>query len=350
MTLPADTPQGYLRCAEAVTLSPGEDMAVLLLLKPSCETARFYLDKPVALLPGQCFAVLPAGNQCTVLWKADAPLEPVETITPPACPSMLPSVVLEQLYTAFEQSHPPGFFFAGERHQPYELVYICQGVLHNLVGGQDYILHTNEALVIPPDKWHAQYGMADQPVRFITVSFSCRKPLPEKLLLRVLPEQQTTTEQIRSILHDMSEQCDCSNDLLLSGVQLLLARYASRQSNRREGPSPASLRNENQILDHALEYIAGHIYERITVGTLAKHCSVSTAYLSLLFGRHLHVSPAAYVLHARLEESCYLLRSGSMAMGQIAAQLCFSSPQHFSSAFKRQYGMTPSAYAHGVLR
>lgn len=62
------------------------------------------------------------------------------------------------------------------------------------------------------------------------------------------------------------------------------------------------------------------------------------------------MAPAAYMLRARLEESCILLRSGAMTMNQIAAQLCFSSPQHFSAAFKRQYGMPPSVYAKQAVQ
>ncbi len=343
MSLRSDGPHGYVRCPSSVRLCPGEDMAVLHLLRPSGEAVSFYLDKAAVLLPEQIFAVVPVGQRCTVLWEAGSPVEPVGRAAPPA-PVLTPSIALEQLYTLFDQSQPPDFFFAGERHRPYELVYVRQGVLHNLVGGQDYVLRANEALVIPPDRWHSQYGDADKAVRFVTASFSCRKPLPEQLLLRVLPEQPAVSEQLRALLLRIDGKNAHNGDLLLSGIQLLLAHCACGLSACREGPRPDSLRNENQLLDKALEYIAGHTHQRTTVAQLARHCSVSPAYLSLLFQRRLHIAPGAYMLRARLAESCLLLHSGVMTVGQIAAQLCFSSPQHFSAAFKRQYGMTPSAY------
>ena len=244
---------------------------------------------------------------------------------------------------------PTGFLFAGERHQPYELVFVCQGSLHNVVGGQDYVLHANEALVIPPDQWHMQYGEADRPVRFVTVTFSCRQPLPRCLVLRVLPEQMAAAEQMRALLRTLQQPGAYGGDLMLSGVQLLLAQYANGLPRGREGQRPDSLRNENQILDRALEYVAGHTRQRTSVEQLAKHCSVSAPYLSLLFQRHLHIAPGAYMLRARLAESCLLLQNGTGTMGQIADQLCFSSPQHFTAAFRRQYGVTPSAYTkiHG---
>lgn len=334
----------FVACQETVALGPGEDMAVLQILRPADAPVSFYLDKPVLLSPEQPFAVLPMEERCSVRWDAAAPLVPVDHAAPRLDPVLTPSIDLERLYTFFDQSQQPGFFFAGERHQPYELVFVRQGVLHNLVGGQNYVLHANETLVIPPDQWHVQYGEADQAVRFVTVTFSCGRPLPEALCLRVLPEQMAAAEQMRSLLRSLREPGPHSGDLLLSGVQLLLASYACTLPQGREGQRPDSIRNENQILDRALEYAAGHTHARTTVEQLAKHCSVSAAYLSLLFQRHLHISPGAYMLRARLAESCLLLQSGAGSMSQIASLLCFSSPQHFSAAFKRQYGVAPSAY------
>lgn len=342
--LQADAPLQYVSCSETVKVGPGENMAVLLLPQASGTLMNFYLDKPVALKPHTPFAVLPIDNQCSVLWEAGAPLIPLEQPVPQPQPILTPSIDLEQLYTFFDQSQPPGFLFAGERHRPYEFVFVRQGILHNVVGGQDFALRANEALIIPPEHWHIQYGEADRPVRFVTVTFSCRQLLPPCVLLRVLPEQMAAAEQMRALLRILQEPGSDHGDLLISGVQMLLAYYACRSPQGREGPRPDSLRNENQILDRALEYVAGHTHERTSVEQLAKHCNVSAAYLSLLFQRHLHIAPGAYILRTRLAESCLLLRNGTGNMCQIASLLCFSSPQHFSAAFKRQYGMTPSAY------
>ena len=102
--------------------------------------------------------------------------------------------------------------------------------------------------------------------------------------------------------------------------------------------------------DSYFDYAESFLNNGISVEQLAKHCSVSAAYLSLLFQRHLHIAPGAYILRTRLAESCLLLQNGADSIGQIASLLRFSSPQHFSAAFKRQYGMTPSAYVreHGA--
>lgn len=64
-------------------------------------------------------------------------------------------------------------------------------------------------------------------------------------------------------------------------------------------------------------------------------------YYQLFFNR----SPKAELLEARLERARYLLRVEAMPVGQAAAQSGFTNLSHFTRYFKKECGMTPSAYA-----
>lgn len=64
-------------------------------------------------------------------------------------------------------------------------------------------------------------------------------------------------------------------------------------------------------------------------------------YYQLFFNR----SPKAELLEARLERAKYLLRVEAMPVGQAAAQSGFTNLSHFTRYFKKECGMTPSAYA-----
>ena len=65
------------------------------------------------------------------------------------------------------------------------------------------------------------------------------------------------------------------------------------------------------------------------------------SYYQLFFNR----SPKAELLEARLERAKYLLRVESMPVGQAAAMSGFANLSHFTRYFKKECGMTPSAYA-----
>ena len=64
----------FYRCAAPVVLAPGEGMAVLQLVCDE-QTAEFYMDKPVELLPGVQFAVVSIDGPCAVRYRASMPLQ-----------------------------------------------------------------------------------------------------------------------------------------------------------------------------------------------------------------------------------------------------------------------------------
>ncbi len=67
-------------------------------------------------------------------------------------------------------------------------------------------------------------------------------------------------------------------------------------------------------------------------------------YYQLFFNR----SPKAELLEARLERARYLLRVEAMPVGQAATQSGFTNLSHFTRYFKKECGMTPSAYAQNT--
>ncbi|MGM9557011.1 MAG: helix-turn-helix domain-containing protein [Oscillospiraceae bacterium] len=339
----------FYRCAAPVVLAPGEGMAVLQLVCDE-QTAEFYMDKPVELLPGVQFAVVSIDGPCAVRYRASMPLQREPELRARPLPLLQPKISVRQICTIYLQEHGPGFFFAGERHRPYELAYVSHGALHVLSGGQELTLRQNEAMIIPPDCWHVQFGGNTEPCSFLVATFFCAQPLPQTLLLRKFPERRTTTELMRGLARQIDTEQPYQADLLITALQALLVRYATDAAGTQSEtvPIPSTLKGENQIISRAVEYVAEHTGERITVTELARVCCVSPAYLSLLFQRHLGSAPGAYMLRVRLERSRQMIRSGAGSMAQIAQALCFSSAQHFSTAFKRQYGVSPKEYAKGL--
>ena len=338
------------RSEDNVVLAPSEGMTAIQLLGEDGNVASFYLDKAVMLKPQQPFALYPLNGSSKVRINSKTQLVPMEEGVPSPLQPLSDMFSLRQLCTLFFQEHGPEFFFSGEQHSAYELICVTQGQLHVLAGGQEYTLRQHEALVIAPDLWHIQYGEKDQGVAFLVTSFLTEEPLPEKMLLRILPERYRTRELTEMILYESKKQAAYQDDLLVSLLQNLLIRYA-RFSDGNEDlavRTPAAVKNDNQVIDRAVQYAAESIFKKSSVQQMARYCGVSTAYLSMLFQAHLGTSPGAYMLRARLEESRNMIRSGAGNMAEIAEQLHFSSAPHFSAAFRRQYGMTPTAYAKGV--
>lgn len=104
-----------------------------------------------------------------------------------------------------------------------------------------------------------------------------------------------------------------------------------------------------QLLIHhpltpALRHIAKHFEEDIDLMQLSELCSVSISHFIRSFKRYTNCTPHEYLLSYRLRQSKQLLSTSSKSMEEIAEICGFNSASHFSRAFKKQEGKTPSEF------
>ena len=85
----------------------------------------------------------------------------------------------------------------------------------------------------------------------------------------------------------------------------------------------------------------------LSVETLCGHLHLSPTYFSTLFKRETGMSFTAYVTQMRMERAAALLRSTDEKTYLIAEQTGYLDPNYFSYVFKRHFGLTPSKYRAG---
>lgn len=89
-------------------------------------------------------------------------------------------------------------------------------------------------------------------------------------------------------------------------------------------------------------YILEHASEKLTAEGVARHFNYSPSYVEKLLRRHYGTSFRQLILETRLQNALWLLENTSDSCVQIAAALGFYSSQHFTQAFKKRFGRTPS--------
>ncbi|MCI8809861.1 MAG: response regulator transcription factor [Oscillibacter sp.] len=105
------------------------------------------------------------------------------------------------------------------------------------------------------------------------------------------------------------------------------------------------------LIERAKDYIAGHYAdEQLSVESLCSHIHLSPAYFSTLFKRETGISFTAYVTQVRMEEAVRLLRETDEKTYRIAEQTGYSDPNYFSYVFKKRYGVSPSKFRAGLKK
>ena len=97
---------------------------------------------------------------------------------------------------------------------------------------------------------------------------------------------------------------------------------------------------------HVLAAVAAmedHVADPLTLDQLALIAGVSARQLNRLFNRALGRSAAGYYRDLRLAVGLGLVQGSAMPVGDIARATGFAHGGHFSAAFARRYGTSPSA-------
>ncbi|BFM20263.1 helix-turn-helix transcriptional regulator [Gilvimarinus japonicus] len=81
----------------------------------------------------------------------------------------------------------------------------------------------------------------------------------------------------------------------------------------------------------------------------AELCHLSPSYFSRLFKSVFRYSYSEYGIRHRLYSAARLLVQSELSITDIAYELGFSSPSHFISLFKKQFGVTPKKYHDQVV-
>jgi transcriptional regulator GlxA family with amidase domain len=77
---------------------------------------------------------------------------------------------------------------------------------------------------------------------------------------------------------------------------------------------------------------------------MARELRVSYSSLRHAFQQHTGFSPYQYQLQLRLDKAKSLLNSTPQSVKEIATQVGFDCPYHFSTLFKRKTGRSPVAW------
>ena len=91
-------------------------------------------------------------------------------------------------------------------------------------------------------------------------------------------------------------------------------------------------------------YVIKHYTNARNVEELAKLCDLSVRSFTRKFKAHFDDSPYRWILRQKANQIKTLLADKKISLQSIIKEYGFSSPAHFTTYCKKQFGVTPSAY------
>lgn len=237
----------------------------------------------------------------------------------------------------------------------YEVHYTRTGRGTVEVNGQVYDIEPDVLYITGPGVTHAQYSEKSNPVLEYCLYLKCEQKAPspsDPLSIfaktpfwfgkdegRLFPLLESLIEENRHPREDAWEM----SETLLRMILLRLARIYREQETEKPIPSPDSLANLASLIPE-IEDAFFYSYRTLTLEELSDRLSLSTRQTQRLLQAYFGKSFSQKKTEACMAEAVQCLLQTDKSITEISDFLGFSSMEHFSAAFKRHTGKTPSRY------
>jgi AraC family transcriptional regulator len=172
--------------------------------------------------------------------------------------------------------------------------------------------------------------------------------------LALIPEIGFKSKHIRhiamSLLGELNEVSLVgrfyADSLAIALVIELTRRYNSLKDGTQignGGMAPHRLRKSTDMIDH---YLAGE--GRVPLVFVAKQVGMSYCHFSRAFKRSMGITPSNYIAERRIERAKKLMQETDLSISEISLRCGFSSQSHFTTSFQRLARVTPRSFRKGM--
>ena len=259
---------------------------------------------------------------------------------------------VKSVITAFNAERQKGYYFSGEMHNFWELVYVVSGRVMATADEKVLTLEAGQLLFHKPMEFHRIWSADDSMPRLAIISFEADGEAMqyfENAVISISPSEGelfcNITASFKKVLRGSgnerfynAEKIRLIANRSICELENFLLRLIGRDAKLSEGPDP-------EVTEY--EYIVGvlneHIRENLTQEDIARLCNFSVSNLKRIFHKYSDIGIMKYFTSIKLRLAMQMLLR-KKAIVEIADELGFSSANYFHAVFKRETGLTPKEY------
>lgn len=263
------------------------------------------------------------------------------------------------IYSMFEAHKKPEFYFQGECHSAWEMVYIMEGFVGVSADDKVYSLTKGDVIFHKPMEFHKIWSENNSDPKIFIFSFDLEGTLAYKLkngvyrlrgesssaikralsaLEKERPFPENTYEEIHYI-HRKDEVSPFTLQVAINNLELLLLNLAGSD----DGRVPEKSSDNVYLYTKIVGILEKNAYGSITIEEVARECMVSSATVKNCFAEYAGCGVHKYFLKIKIRIAIELLRQGK-SVSEVSEMLQFGNPNYFSYVFKRETGRCASEY------
>lgn len=134
-------------------------------------------------------------------------------------------------------------------------------------------------------------------------------------------------------------------DNLIDNVRRLRGKFSGAQNQNEKIEKVEVKGNNDALMDRIMKCINENLGNPdFNVEKLTEEVGISRAQLHRKMKEITGISTGEFIRNLRLEQAARLIREGEINVTQVAYAVGFNNQTHFSTVFKKHFGMTPTEY------
>lgn len=243
--------------------------------------------------------------------------------------------------------YPNAAFHSRDRRKgsaQYILIYCVKGEgWYGLNEGQ-YSVKPNQVFLLPPNESH-DYGTDEEnPWTIYWVHFSGTKAVDYAHFLQSsgnFPFTVTPQEERIQLFDDIFLHIEMYTNLdNVIYANSSLARFLSTFNTTVYNPNPFQGTDDDAI-NRTITFMKEHLNQSLSLQELAEVAELSVSHYSAIFRKKVHSSPVNFFTFLKIQEACRLLENTQLRSKEVAYQVGYSDPYHFSRVFTNAMGISP---------
>ncbi len=259
---------------------------------------------------------------------------------------------VKSVITSFNAVRKKNFYFAGEMHNFWELVYVVSGKAMATADEKVLSLTEGNLLFHKPMEFHRIWSTEDEAPQLCIISFDADGIGMSSFENKLLTLSPLEAERFISIASDfkkvirafnVEEYYDRNRFKLLANktvarFEALLLEFIDRETRPYEAKSSYISQYE-----YIVKVMNEHYRESLCQEDIARLCNLSPSNLKKIFHMYSDIGVMRYFSSIKLRYAMNLILEG-VSIQNISDELGFSSPSYFHAVFKKEIGMTPKEY------
>ena len=261
------------------------------------------------------------------------------------------SININNLYTAFKDKFEEDYYFDGEAHDFWEMVFILDGNIGATANETVYLLNKGQVIFHSPMEFHKIWAENGTTPTVLIISFDTEKmPKMPHQVFSLIQENIDEAEEILKLINEhfemddykvisLKENKEVEANIIVNKLENLILSILKNDIALNIKYNSTGAKNYHNIV----KILEENIDKNLTINEIARLCHMSSPNLRKTFYKFAGMGVIHYFNKLKVKKAINMFQNG-LNVKQVSYALGFENQNYFSTFFKKITGKPPSDY------